>query len=216
MRIAMLARRFSYFDCKMCCMALAPRMLRLMVLLLAGALSACASGGLATGPNLAAASRHPGITCAPFARELSGIALYGDAYTWWMASTGRYGRSARPEVGAVLVLRRNGRLPSGHVAVVSRVLAARQVLVIQANWVPDELTEDQLAVDVSPRNDWTEVRMWWPPTNTLGSYAYPAYGFILPPEPATHDALRRAARPAASLALNAAFGRPPPRARGGG
>jgi surface antigen len=190
------------------------RLLRLTALVLAGGLSACASSRPVTGPNLADASRHPGITCAPFARELAGIALYGDAYSWWTSASGRYGRSAQPEIGAVLVLRRNSRLPSGHVAVVSRVLAPRQVLVIQANWVPDELTEDQLAVDVSPHNDWTEVRMWWPPTNALGDHAFPAYGFILPPTPTTHDTLRRTARPAAQLALNAGSGRPPPRARG--
>ena len=181
---------------------------RLAVLLVAGGLSACASSSSPIiGPHLAAASRQPGITCAPFARELSGIALYGDAYTWWSTAAGRYGRSAQPEVGAVLVLRRSARLPSGHVAVVSRVLAARQVLVIQANWVPDELTEDQLAIDVSPGNNWTEVRMWWPLTNTLGNHPYAAYGFILPPVPASHDGLRRAARPAAQLALNDAAGR---------
>ena len=187
--------------------------LRLSALLLVGGLSACASSSPSTGPNLAATSHHPGITCAPFARELSGIALYGDAYTWWSAAAGRYGRSAQPEVGAVLVLRREGRLPSGHAAVVSRVLAPRQMLVIQANWMPGEVTEDQLVVDVSPHNDWTEVRMWWPPTNTLGGHAYPAYGFILPPAPTTHDALRRTARPAAQLALASSSGRPPPRAR---
>jgi surface antigen len=175
---------------------------RLAVLLLAGGLSACASSRSLTGPNVAAASHHPGITCAPFARELSGVTLYGDAYTWWASAAGRYGRSAQPEVGAVLVLRRSSRLPSGHVAVVSRVLAARQVLLIQANWVSEELTEDQLAIDVSPGNDWTEVRMWWPPTNTLGGHAYTAYGFILPPGPATHEALRHAARSAAQLAQN--------------
>ena len=193
---------------------LALRMFRLVALLFVGGLSACASSGPTTGPNLAAASRHPGLSCAPFARELSGIALHGEANTWWMAATGRYDRSAHPDVGAVLVLRRGSRLPSGHVAVVSRVLAPRQVLVIQANWVHDELTEDQLVVDVSPHNDWTEVRMWWPPTNTLGSYAYPAYGFILPPTPTTHEVLRRAVRPAAGLALNGGSGQPPPRAGG--
>jgi surface antigen len=195
-------------------MVLAATTCRLAALLLALGLSACASGRPAAGPTLAASSLHPGITCAPFARELSGIALYGEADNWWMAATGRYARSAQPEVGAVLVLRRGGRLPSGHVAVVSRLLAARQVLVIQANWVPDELTEDQLVVDVSPRNDWTEVRIWWPPTNSLGSHTYPAYGFILPATPVTHEVLRRAAWPAARLALNAGTGRPPPRARG--
>ena len=83
-------------------------------------------------------------------------------------------------------------------------MAPRQVLVIQANWVPDELTEDHLIIDVSPRNDWTEVRVWWPPTNQMGSATYPTHGFILPPAPATHDELRRAADPAARLALSAA------------
>jgi hypothetical protein len=177
-------------------------MFRLAALLAAGALSACGSGGPSAGPNLAASSYHPGLACAPFARELSGIALYGDAYTWWMAATGRYVQAARPQIGAVLVLRRSDRLPHGHVAVVSRLLAARQMLVIQANWVANEVTEDQLVVDVSPANDWTELRMWWPPTGQLGSHTYAAYGFILPPSPATHEALRRAAQPAALLAEN--------------
>ncbi len=182
-------------------MVLTARAFRFAALALALGFSACAGGRPVIGPNLAAASRHPGLTCAPFARALSGIALYGEADNWWAAAAGRYERSARPEVGAVLVLRRGGRLRSGHVAVVSDVLAPRRVLLIQANWMPDELTEDHLAVDVSPGNDWSEVRMWWPLTDTLGSYAYPAYGFILPPAPASHAALRRAAPAAARLAL---------------
>jgi hypothetical protein len=185
-------------------------------LLLAGAVSGCASSRFATGPNLAAASRRPGVSCVPFARELSGVALYGEAATWWVAAAGRYDRSDQPEVGAVLVFRRTERLRAGHVAVVSRVQGAREILVIQANWVPDELTEDHLIIDVSPRNDWTEVRVWWPPTNQMGSATYPTHGFILPPAPATHAELRRAADPAARLALSAATGRPPPRARNSG
>jgi surface antigen len=193
-------------------MALAP-LVRVAVLLLAGTLSACASSRYATGPNLAATSRHPGINCAPFARELSGVALYGSAADWWTAAAGRYDRSDRPEIGAVLVFRRTERLRSGHVAVVSRVVGAREVLVIQANWVPDALTEDHLVVDVSSGNDWSEVRVWWPPTSTMGAATYPTHGFILPPAPATHAELRRAAEPAARLALTSAAGRPPPRAR---
>ena len=184
-------------------MVLSASSFRLLTLLLAGSVSACASSGFDTGPNLAAASRQPGLNCAPFARARSGIALYGAADSWWSAAAGRYDRAARPEVGAGLVLRRGERLAYGHVAVVSRLLAPRRMLVIQANWVPDELTEDQLAVDVSPGNDWTEVRMWWPPANAMGGHTYPAYGFILPPAPASHAALRDAARPAARLALNA-------------
>ena len=181
--------------------ALGLRAFRPLIILLLAGLSACASGGPVTGPNLAAASPAPGVSCAPFARQLSGIGLHGEAYVWWNEAGRLYARSAQPDVGAVLVLRRTSRLPSGHVAVVSQLLGARQLLVIQANWMPGELTVDQLVVDVSARNDWTEVRMWWPPTNRLGSHAYAAYGFILPPQPTTHEALLRAARPAARLAL---------------
>ncbi len=186
--------------------------LRPLLPLLVAALSACGSSSPQTGPNLAASSRHPGLTCAPFARELSGIALYGDADTWWDGAAGRYDRASRPTVGSVLVLRRSGRLPSGHVAVVSRVLTSRQIQVIEANWVPGELDQDQLVVDVSDRNDWTAVRVWYPPINQLGSYAYPAFGFILPPQPATHEELVRATQPAARFAIDSQ-GRQPPRAR---
>jgi surface antigen len=175
------------------------------------ALTGCGSGAH-TSSNLAAASRHPGITCAPFARELSGMPLYGDAATWWDAAAGRYDRANHPAVGSVLVFRRSGRLPSGHVAVVSRLITPRQILVIQANWVPEELDEDQLVVDVSERNDWTQVRVWWPPIDQMGAYAYGTYGFILPPRPATHEELVRAAKPAAVYAIDS-HGRAPPRAR---
>ena len=178
---------------------------------LAMLLAACGTSPQ-TGPYLAASSRHPGLSCAPFARELSGLALYGDADTWWDEAAARYTRAAHPVPGAVLVLRRSGRLPTGHVAVVSRLLTPRQILVIEANWVPGELDEDQLVVDVSEQNDWTEVRVWYPPTNQMGSHVYAAYGFILPPRPATHEELVRATQPAALYAIESR-GRQPPRAR---
>ncbi len=185
-------------------------MSRFAPLLLLVLLSACAgsSGGGGGGRG----SYHSGLTCAPFARELSGIALYGDGADWWDAAAGQYRRDSRPVVGSVLVFRRGARLPSGHVSVVSRVVASRQVQVIQANWVPGELDEDQLVVDVSERNDWSQVRVWWPPVGQLGSYAYPTYGFVLPPSPATHDQLARAVQPAVRFALDRS-GRQPPRAR---
>lgn len=188
---------------------------RIAPLLLALGLAACGSNRAAPVPAAASApagSRHPGLTCAPFARELSGIALYGDAATWWDSAAGQYKRGSRPVVGSVLVLRRSSRLPSGHVAVVSRILTPRQVQVIQANWVPNELDRDQLVVDVSETNDWSEVRVWYPPTGQLGTHAYPAYGFILPPRPATHEELAEAMQPAAVYAISSR-GRQPPRAR---
>lgn len=171
-------------------------MFRLAILFLVLALAACGSGPR-TGPNLAAAYSYPGLSCAPFARALTGLALHGDAADWWGEASGRYARTRTPEVGGVLVFRRSGRLPSGHVSVVSAVLDDRHIHVIQANWVPDELDEDQLVVDVSPYNDWSEVRVWYPPIDQMGTHAYATYGFIVPPVPLGHAALASGAQPAA-------------------
>jgi len=170
----------------------------MLSLLLLALLAACAGPAPRTGPNLAYAKRFPGLSCAPFARAVVGVALHGEAAAWWGESDGRYRRSDRPAVGGVLVFRRTARLPDGHVSVVSRLLDARHILVIQANWVPGELDEDQLVVDVSARNDWRAVRVWYPPTGTLGTHVYPTYGFIVPPWRLTHDVLLRRAIPAAA------------------
>lgn len=171
-------------------------MSRIALLSLMLSVTACASHPR-TGPNLAAAHSYPGLSCAPFARALTGIALVGDAADWWDEASGRYARTSSPQVGGLLVFRRSGRLPSGHVSVVSRVLDARHIHVIQANWVPGELDEDQLIVDVSAENDWTAVRVWYPPTAQMGTFHYPTYGFIVPPVPLGHDALASRAEPAA-------------------
>lgn len=155
------------------------------------ALSACAGGGpsVPLGPRAA-------LECAPFARALTGVNLRGDAADWWSEAAGRYRRSDTPREGALLVFRRSSRLPHGHVGVVSRVVSDREVLLTQANWVHHRISEDLPAIDVSPANDWSRVRVFWPPVGAMGTHAYPAYGFILPAEPADHDALI-AATPAA-------------------
>ena len=184
---------------------------QLALLALPALLEACASG-TATGPYVAGETYHPGLQCAPFANQLSGIALYGDAATWWRKAAGRYRRSHRPEVGAVLVMGYQPRLPYGHVAVVSRLIDLRHLDVMQANWEPGMVDRDQLVVDVSPRNDWSRVLVWWPPTNTLGVTTYRVRGFILPPGPATHAQLARAVAQAARLGM-ITVGRPPPTAR---
>jgi surface antigen len=190
---------------------MARKWLETLAVLLLTTLSACGSG--APVATAGGGPRMHGLTCAPFARELSGVALYGDAAEWWDAAAGRYRRSGVPELGSVLVLKREQRLPSGHVSVVSRVLGDRRIEVIQANWVPDELDVDQLVVDVSEENDWSVVRVWWPPVGQLGAHEYAAYGFIAPPGPATHEQLAQAAPVAARLSLTSMRGRPPPRAR---
>lgn len=174
-------------------------MRRVAVLLFVVALAGC-SGGPRTGANLSATYSHPGLSCAPFARALTGLALSGDAADWWSQADGRYTRVSTPSVGGVLVFRRTGRLRSGHVSVVSDVLDARRIHVIQANWMPGELDIDQLVVDVSETNDWTVVRVWYPPGDQLGSHAYSTYGFILSPAPRSHDILSRRAETVARTA----------------
>lgn len=158
-----------------------------LVPLLCLALAACGGGGQRSGESRAAA-----VECAPFARALTGVALSGAAADWWRQADGRYVRSHRPEVGSVLVLGRTGRLPSGHVAVVSEVVSRREIRVTQANWVHHRVTEDQPVIDVSPDGDWSAVRVWWPPSGQMGVTEYPAFGFIRPDHPPGHDRLAAA------------------------
>ncbi len=167
------------------------------LLIVLGCLSACASGGSGAGDYVGGSVP---LDCAPFARELSGIRLSGAAADWWSQADGRYARGVSPAVGSVLVFRRSGRLPSGHVAVVSQILGRRQILVTQANWVHHRVSEDQPVIDVSADNDWTVVRVWWPPSDGMGITDYPAYGFIRADRPATHDQLIAATPRAIRLA----------------
>ena len=120
------------------------------------------------------------LECAPFAREATGFKLYGDAAGWWNQAGGRYGRGQRPAPGGVLVFRRSARLAAGHVAVVTGIVSARQITVTQANWVRRRITWDDPVIDVSPQGDWSQVRVWWAPSATLGAGVYPTYGFITP------------------------------------
>ncbi|HTI01721.1 MAG TPA: CHAP domain-containing protein [Acidisoma sp.] len=125
---------------------------------------------------------HGYLECVPYARKVSGIALSGNADTWWNEAPGRYERGHAPAAGAVLNFRANGRMRLGHVAVVQEVVNPREVLITQANWggpgfVRGGVSSDISVVDVSPRNDWTAVRVALGHSSTYGS-VYPTYGFI--------------------------------------
>ena len=121
------------------------------------------------------------MQCVPFARGLSGISLFGDANTWWAQAEGRYQRANAPEIGAVLVLRGYNDASRGHVAVVRAIVSSRELRVDQANWMNQgEITRNVPVLDVSPANDWSEIRMWWIPTGDWGARVYQAEGFILP------------------------------------
>ncbi len=140
------------------------------------------------------------LECVPFARALSGINLRGHARDWWWAAAGRYERGATPEVGAVLAFAPSSRLPLGHVAVVSRVVSRRDILVTQANWMRHRVTTDQLVRDESAYGDWSVVRVWWPPSGSLGSTHYPVSGFIYSGSMTSHDRIVNAVPGAVRLA----------------
>lgn len=150
-------------------------MIRTVALLGALGLAACGSGG--GGPTTGASTA---LECAPFARQVSGIQLYGDAHTWWDQAAGQYARGTEPVRGGVLVFRRTGRLAHGHVSVVSDVVSPREIKVTQANWVRRRIGRDEPVVDVSSAGDWSAVRVWWAPSRSMGTTAYPTYGFISP------------------------------------
>jgi surface antigen len=120
---------------------------------------------------------HSGLQCVPYAREISHISLSGNAFLWWAEASGRYARGNTPEQNAVLNFRAIGRMPLGHVAVVTAVLDNRTILVTQANWVRGTITNDVTVQDVSPNNDWTQVKVELGDTTTTGA-SYPTYGFI--------------------------------------
>jgi surface antigen len=125
----------------------------------------------------AARYRHSWLQCVPYAREVSHIALSGNAFLWWAEAAGRYARGNTPVEGAVLNFRSIRRMPLGHVAVVTAVIDNRTILVTQANWIRGTITNDVTMQDVSPNNDWTQVEVELGDTSTWGA-AYPTYGFI--------------------------------------
>ena len=128
----------------------------------------------------AARADDPYWQCVTFARMFSGIQIFGDAWTWWRQAADNFRTGRRPETGSVLVFRPEGRMSRGHVAVVSDILTDRVVRVTHANWGGSrgKVEENVTVVDVSPSNDWSQVKVWYNPINGLGTTVYPTYGFI--------------------------------------
>jgi len=130
----------------------------------------------------------PYLQCVPYARQVSGINIYGDAHTWWDQADGQYARGYRPRVGAVMTFKPHGNSTLGHVAAVSRIVDPRTILVRHANWSPingrrGQIEDNVEVVDVSPDNDWSEVRVWYAPIQALGGSHWPVQGFIYPGKP---------------------------------
>jgi surface antigen len=147
--------------------------------------------------------------CVPFARLMSGIQIFGDAWTWWSQAAGKYQTGYVPKAGAVLCFRPTGKMRLGHVAVVSQVLTDRVIQITHANWSlidgdRGHVERNVTVVDVSPNGDWSLVKVWNDPSHNLGSTTYPTYGFIYEdPAAAASARIAQMAQSAASQVADA-------------
>ncbi|RAI60370.1 CHAP domain-containing protein [Roseicella frigidaeris] len=124
-----------------------------------------------------------GISCVPYARDVTGMQIRGNGGDWWANAAGRYDRGQRPEPGSIMAFRSTNGMRLGHVAVVSRVLGPRHVLIDHANWGGAGLRKGMImhninVVDVSEANDWSAVRVQLGYDTTSFGKTYPTYGFI--------------------------------------
>jgi surface antigen len=125
-----------------------------------------------------------GVSCVPYARQVTGMEISGNGRDWWHNAAGRYARSSRPEPGAILSFPASGGMRSGHVAVVSRVINSRLIEIDHANWGGPGIHRGSVmrgvdVMDVSANNDWTEVRVQVGWNNENFGRPYPTHGFIL-------------------------------------
>jgi len=121
------------------------------------------------------------LQCVPFARQVSGVEIYGNANTWWAQAAGRYPRSNSPAFGSVFVIHGFSTSARGHVSVVTHIESSRLIRVDHANWLNGgEISRGVPILDVSPNNDWSEVRVWHIPGDHWGGRTYRADGFIHP------------------------------------
>jgi hypothetical protein len=122
------------------------------------------------------------LFCVEFARNLSGLNIFGDAKYWWDRAKTAYARATHPLEEAVMVFSGSSRLKRGHLAVVSQIVSPREIRVEQANWLNrGEIDHATPILDVSENNDWSKVRVWDVPSKQFGTRVYPISGFILKP-----------------------------------
>src|SRR5262245_3184477 len=128
--------------------------------------------GVSTTPSFAA-------SCAVADRAETGVALYGPAGGWWDQAQGKYARGHVPALGAILVFRRTSHMPSGHVAVVVKVVNAHEILVDHANWYHGTVSHSVSVIDTSPNHDWSRVAVRDARSRKYGR-DNPAFGFVYP------------------------------------
>ena len=164
----------------------------------ASALTAAASNAVATAASAATQSMANAavptverlgkfLSCVPYARERSGVQIFGDAKLWWDHAKDLYARMTQPAADAVMVFSGSSRIRRGHVAVVTAILSPREIKVDHANWQNHgEVDLNMPVLDVSKDNDWSQVRVWDPGTNQFGARTYNVSGFIARTAPATN------------------------------
>jgi len=119
------------------------------------------------------------LFCVEYARARSGLAVFGDAKLWWTRAKNLYARMAAPAEDAVMVFSGSKRLKKGHVAVVTHIVSKREIRVDQANWQNHgEIDHATPVLDVSAKNDWSQVRVWDMRSNGFGAHVYAISGFI--------------------------------------
>ncbi len=123
------------------------------------------------------------LQCVPFARQISGVDIFGNAKTWWYQAEGRYERGSEPKLGSVMTFKPTRAMPMGHVGMVSKIVSDREVLIDHANWSTingrrGHIERNARVLDVSEKGDWSQVRVWYAPIKGLGTSTYPLYGFI--------------------------------------
>jgi surface antigen len=151
------------------------------------------------GPAISGRTVRPAtpLQCVPYARAQSGIAIYGDAYTWWDKAAGRFARSSEPQEGAVMVLYNYAGPNRGHVAVVRALLDSRTIKIDHANWLDDgAIYTDDPVRDISAANDWSQVKVFNLRTGAWGGRVYPVQGFIGPGADGGRNDVRIAQNPA--------------------
>ena len=118
------------------------------------------------------------LFCVEYARALTGLNIFGDAKFWWDRARNLYARVATPAEHAVMVFTPSSRLKKGHVAVVSAIISKREIRVEQANWQNHgEIDHAMPVMDVSAKNDWSQVRVWDMQSKAFGR-VYAVSGFI--------------------------------------
>jgi surface antigen len=128
-------------------------------------------------------SSYGGISCVPYARSVTGMAISGNGGNWWENAAGRYARSQRPQAGSILSFPGSAGMRLGHVAVVSRVVQPRMIEINHANWGGPGIRRGSVmhnvrVIDVSEDNSWRRVRVQVGWDSTTFGRVYPTDGFI--------------------------------------